>query len=186
VSEFVFFNVWQTTSPKEQQALVDAMRSEAPALAAKAGFLSLTAWMGQAGDYRVIVEGCWQSREAGKPCATRAARPSLTWDVRAKPPHSPAVWQHLRGPGVQAWWMIAAASCSSRPQESPRAGHERALRVLEQSHADVLLWGWHAAPKARRLRRRVVFALDRARHSSENPRVTPAARRYRAAAVVLG
>jgi len=47
VSEFVFFNIWQTTSPEAQQALVDAMRCEAPALAAKSGFLSLTAWTGQ-------------------------------------------------------------------------------------------------------------------------------------------
>lgn len=64
MSELVFFNIWQTASPKAQQALVDAMRSEAPVLAAKRGFLSLTAWTGQAGDYRVIVEGRWQSREA--------------------------------------------------------------------------------------------------------------------------
>ena len=64
MSEFVFFNIWQSTSPEAQQALVDAMRREAPALAAKNGFLSLTAWTGQARDYRVIVEGRWRSRDA--------------------------------------------------------------------------------------------------------------------------
>jgi heme-degrading monooxygenase HmoA len=51
--------------------LVDAMRCEARALAAESGFLCLAAWTGQAGDYRVIVEGRWRSRDAFEAAVAR-------------------------------------------------------------------------------------------------------------------
>src|ERR1041385_3783883 len=38
------------------------MRREAPALAAKDGFVSLTAWKAEGKDYRILVEGRWASQ----------------------------------------------------------------------------------------------------------------------------
>jgi heme-degrading monooxygenase HmoA len=64
MSELVFFNVWTTVSEAARQALLEAMRAEAPALAAKPGFRSLTVWIGGQGDLRVIVEGRWESLAA--------------------------------------------------------------------------------------------------------------------------
>ena len=62
MTETVFFNIWQTDSRENQEALLAAMRSEATALAAKAGFLGLTVWVGRDSNFRVIVEGRWTSR----------------------------------------------------------------------------------------------------------------------------
>lgn len=56
-----FFNVWQAVSQEKQEALIEEMRAEAPALAVKDGFISLTAWKGEGTDYRVLVEGRWAS-----------------------------------------------------------------------------------------------------------------------------
>jgi heme-degrading monooxygenase HmoA len=64
MSELVFFNVWTTASEAAKQALIDAMRAEASTLAVKPGFRSLTAWAGENGDLRVIVEGHWESLAA--------------------------------------------------------------------------------------------------------------------------
>ena len=60
--ETIFFNIWRTNSPKNQQALLDEMRAEAPALAAQPGFLGLSIWAANDGK-RVIVEGRWASEE---------------------------------------------------------------------------------------------------------------------------
>jgi heme-degrading monooxygenase HmoA len=79
--EAVFFNVWSTRSPDDQQTLIAAMRAEAPALATKPGFRSLTAWAGQAGDLRVIVEGRWQSVRAFE---AAVARDAAAWESRAR------------------------------------------------------------------------------------------------------
>jgi pimeloyl-ACP methyl ester carboxylesterase/heme-degrading monooxygenase HmoA len=57
-----FFNVWQADSRTNQEGLIEEMRAEAPALAAKDGFISLTAWRAEGTDYRVLVEGRWVSR----------------------------------------------------------------------------------------------------------------------------
>jgi quinol monooxygenase YgiN len=60
----VFFNIWQTKSKEKRQALLAAMRQEAPDLQAKPGFLSLTVWAGEGDDLRVIVRGEWASQAA--------------------------------------------------------------------------------------------------------------------------
>lgn len=83
-----FFNIWQADSREKQEALIEEMRGEAPMLAAKDGFLSLTAWKAESADYRVLVEGRWTSRAhfeaavAGNPEAL-AARVRL--ETFAKP-----------------------------------------------------------------------------------------------------
>lgn len=59
--ETIFFNIWHTDSREAQQSLISQMRSEVSRLAAKPGFLSLTAWAGQ-NDNRVLIEGRWSSR----------------------------------------------------------------------------------------------------------------------------
>jgi pimeloyl-ACP methyl ester carboxylesterase/heme-degrading monooxygenase HmoA len=60
MNETIFFNVWRTDSRESQAGLLAAMRVEAPALAAKPGFLGLTVWSGE--DGRVLVKGRWASR----------------------------------------------------------------------------------------------------------------------------
>lgn len=62
MAETTFFNVWSTDSRENQEALVSAMRSETKIFAAKPGFLSLTGWVGQDNDHRVIAEARWASR----------------------------------------------------------------------------------------------------------------------------
>lgn len=62
MTETIFFNLWRTESRENQEALLAEMRSEAPVLAAKPGFLGLTIWAGQDKDHRVLVEGRWASR----------------------------------------------------------------------------------------------------------------------------
>lgn len=62
MAETLFFNVWTTDSRKNQEALVSAMRSETKIFVAKPGFLSLTGWVGQDNDHRVIAEARWASR----------------------------------------------------------------------------------------------------------------------------
>jgi pimeloyl-ACP methyl ester carboxylesterase len=62
MAEVTFFNVWQASSREDQEALIAEMRIEAPSLAAKDGFVSLTAWRGEKEDYRVLVEGRWLSQ----------------------------------------------------------------------------------------------------------------------------
>jgi pimeloyl-ACP methyl ester carboxylesterase len=57
-----FFNMWQADSREKQEALIEEMRAEAPALAAKEGFISLTSWKAEGTDYRVLVEGQWASQ----------------------------------------------------------------------------------------------------------------------------
>jgi heme-degrading monooxygenase HmoA len=64
MTELVFFNVWTTGSEAAKQALLEAMRAEVSALALKPGFRSLSAWAGEKGDLRVIVEGRWESLAA--------------------------------------------------------------------------------------------------------------------------
>jgi pimeloyl-ACP methyl ester carboxylesterase len=83
-----FFNMWQADSREKQNALIEEMRAEAPAVAAKDGFLSLTAWKGEGSDFRVLAEGRWASKAhfdaavAGN-AATLAARARL--EAFAKP-----------------------------------------------------------------------------------------------------
>ena len=60
MTETIFFNLWQTDSREDQEALVAEMRSEATAFLGKPGFLGLTVWTGQ-NNHRVIVEGRWRS-----------------------------------------------------------------------------------------------------------------------------
>jgi pimeloyl-ACP methyl ester carboxylesterase/heme-degrading monooxygenase HmoA len=62
MAEITFFNMWQAESREKQEALIEEMRAEAPALAAKDGFVSLTAWKAEGKDYRVLVEGRWLSQ----------------------------------------------------------------------------------------------------------------------------
>jgi pimeloyl-ACP methyl ester carboxylesterase len=61
MSEATFFNVWRAGSREQQERLLDAMRAEVPDLQSKTGFLELTAWKGEANDFRVLVEGRWES-----------------------------------------------------------------------------------------------------------------------------
>jgi pimeloyl-ACP methyl ester carboxylesterase/heme-degrading monooxygenase HmoA len=58
-----FFNMWRTKNASDRAALLDRMKAEAPALASKAGFISLTV-LECAEDGRVLVEGRWQSQDA--------------------------------------------------------------------------------------------------------------------------
>lgn len=62
MSGITFFNMWQADSREKQEALIEEMRAEAPALAVKEGFISLTAWKTEGADYRVLVEGRWASQ----------------------------------------------------------------------------------------------------------------------------
>ncbi|BAJ83034.1 putative epoxide hydrolase (plasmid) [Acidiphilium multivorum AIU301] len=62
MTDMLFYNVWRTETPENQARLIEAMREEAPKLAAKPGFLSMTVLESQ--DGRVLVEGRWASREA--------------------------------------------------------------------------------------------------------------------------
>jgi len=62
MTDVTFFNLWQAESRDKQEALIEAMRGEAPALTAKDGFVSLTAWKADGNDYRVLVEGRWASQ----------------------------------------------------------------------------------------------------------------------------
>ena len=61
MSEATFFNVWRTASKENQERLLEAMRAEAPELQSKPGFLELIAWRGEADDFRVLVEGRWET-----------------------------------------------------------------------------------------------------------------------------
>jgi pimeloyl-ACP methyl ester carboxylesterase len=61
MAEITFFNMWQASSREDQEALIAEMRIEAPRLALKDGFVSLTAWRGEKQDYRVLAEGRWAS-----------------------------------------------------------------------------------------------------------------------------
>jgi pimeloyl-ACP methyl ester carboxylesterase/heme-degrading monooxygenase HmoA len=58
-----FYNVWRTKTPKDRAALIAKMKDEAPALAAKTGFVSMSV-LECAEDGRVLVEARWQSKEA--------------------------------------------------------------------------------------------------------------------------
>ena len=51
-----FYNVWRTKTPKDRAALIRKMKDEAPALAAKPGFVSMSV-LECADDGRVLVEG---------------------------------------------------------------------------------------------------------------------------------
>src|SRR5579859_3302300 len=88
MSGITFFNMWQADSREKQEALLEEMRKEAPALAAKDGFISLTAWRAEGVDYRVLAEGRWASQAhfdaavAGNP-ETLGARARL--ETFAKP-----------------------------------------------------------------------------------------------------
>ena len=62
MNDTLFYNVWHTPTPESQARLIAAMRADAPDLAAKPGFRSLTVLLGE--DNRVLVEGRWASREA--------------------------------------------------------------------------------------------------------------------------
>ena len=62
MTSVTFFNMWKADSREKQEALIEEMRAEAPALAAKDGFISLIAWKAEEQDYRVLVEGRWASQ----------------------------------------------------------------------------------------------------------------------------
>ncbi len=61
--DITFYNMWRTKTPEDRAALLARMKNEAPALASKAGFVSMTV-LECAEDGRVLVEGRWQSKEA--------------------------------------------------------------------------------------------------------------------------
>lgn len=61
--ETTFYNMWRTNNAKDRSSLLEHMKDEAPAIAAKAGFVSMTV-LECPEDGRVLVEGRWQSREA--------------------------------------------------------------------------------------------------------------------------
>ena len=56
-----FYNMWRTETPESRSALLARMKDEAPALASKVGFVSMTV-LECAEDGRVLVEGRWQSQ----------------------------------------------------------------------------------------------------------------------------
>jgi heme-degrading monooxygenase HmoA len=58
-----FYNMWRTKNAEDRAALLDRMKAEAPALASKAGFVSMTV-LECPEDGRVLVEGRWQSEDA--------------------------------------------------------------------------------------------------------------------------
>ena len=58
-----FYNLWRTKTPKDRADLIAGMRDEAPALASKAGFISMTV-RECTEDGRVLVEGRWRSKTA--------------------------------------------------------------------------------------------------------------------------
>lgn len=61
--ETTFYNMWRTTNAKNRSSLLEGMKDEAPAIAAKPGFVSMTV-LECAEDGRVLVEGRWQSKGA--------------------------------------------------------------------------------------------------------------------------
>ena len=63
MTEATFYNVWRTKTPERRAALIAKMKDEAPTLAAKPGFVSMSV-LECAEDGRVLVEGRWQSKEA--------------------------------------------------------------------------------------------------------------------------
>src|SRR5580698_7238177 len=63
MSEITFYNMWRTASAQHRAALLERMKGEAPMLASKAGFVSMTV-LECAEDGRVLVEGRWQSKGA--------------------------------------------------------------------------------------------------------------------------
>jgi heme-degrading monooxygenase HmoA len=63
VSDITFYNMWRTANAENRAALLDRMRGEAPALASKAGFVSMIV-LECVEDGRVLVEGHWQSKDA--------------------------------------------------------------------------------------------------------------------------
>src|SRR6516164_11215855 len=62
MAEITFFNMWQAASREDQEALIAEMRIEAPTLAVKDGFVSISVWKSEKEDYRVLVEGRWVSQ----------------------------------------------------------------------------------------------------------------------------
>jgi heme-degrading monooxygenase HmoA len=63
VTDIIFYNMWRTEGLDHRTALLARMKDEAPALASKEGFVSMTV-LECAEDGRVLVEAHWQSREA--------------------------------------------------------------------------------------------------------------------------
>ena len=61
--ETTFYNMWRTNNAKDRFALLQHMKDESPAMAAKPGFVSMTV-LECPEDGRVLVEGRWQSKEA--------------------------------------------------------------------------------------------------------------------------
>lgn len=84
-----FFNMWQADSREKQEALIKEMQTEAPVLAAKDGFISLTAWKGEGTDCRILVEGCWVS-QAHFDAAVAGSAQSLTSRARLETFAKPA------------------------------------------------------------------------------------------------
>lgn len=62
MTDTLFYNVWRTDSPEAKASLLEAMRAEAPRIAAKPGFRSMVVFEGE--DGRILVEGRWASRAA--------------------------------------------------------------------------------------------------------------------------
>lgn len=58
-----FYNMWRTETQEARATLLARMKDEVPALASKAGFISMTV-LECTEDGRVLVEGRWQSKEA--------------------------------------------------------------------------------------------------------------------------
>ncbi len=63
VPETTFYNMWRTNNAGDRSALVERMNAEAPAMAAKPGFVSMTVLECEE-DGRVLVEGRWQPKDA--------------------------------------------------------------------------------------------------------------------------
>lgn len=86
MTDMLFYNVWRTETPENRARLTAAMREEAPKLAAKPGFLSITVLESQ--DGRVLVEGRWASRRGFEAFGT--AEPGVfTEAFRIGPPEAP-------------------------------------------------------------------------------------------------
>jgi heme-degrading monooxygenase HmoA len=63
MGDISFYNMWRTETSAKRAILLDRMKDEVPALAAKDGFVAMTV-LECVEDGRVLVEAHWQSKEA--------------------------------------------------------------------------------------------------------------------------
>jgi heme-degrading monooxygenase HmoA len=140
MSDITFYNMWRTASAEDRAALLERMRGEAPALASKVGFVSMTV-LECAEDGRVLVEGRWQSKAAfnaavaGNPEAQRS-RASLEEFGVPEPGLFTEVFRLVAGPPTNA--TISADSGNiSLVQIWRMSSTEHQQRWLETMHGHI-------------------------------------------------